>query len=280
MKKSKGIWIGLMGAAAGGMMTWVLQRRGSQRRKINWIEGVLVLEESPDTFEANLVDHLPDPARRYLLHAIEPGTTIARSVRLRMDGRMKPRENADHVYLTAEEMLNPPRGFVWKAHLKIGPVSIEVVDFYTGNEGAVDISVFGAIPVSHVGGVDVTRSSRHRLAAESVWIPSALLPGPDVTWEPVDDSHARVSINVDGEKIPITLTIDEAGRLKEVTMHRYGDVKVDTWQLIPYGFSVEEEKTFSGFTIPSRLRGGWWYGTDRYEPEGASSFQIRDAVYR
>ena len=62
-------------------------------------------------------------------------------------------------------------------------------------------------------------------------------------------------------------------------MIRYGDVGVDTWQPIPYGFAVEDEQTFGGYTIPSLLHGGWWYGTDRYDAQGASRFRIHEASF-
>jgi hypothetical protein len=31
---------------------------------------------------------------------------------------------------------------------------------------------------------------------------------------------------------------------------------------------AEKEATFGGLTIPSQLRIGWHFGTDRFEPEG------------
>ena len=73
-----------------------------------------------------------------------------------------------------------------------------------------------------------------------------------------------------------SLTYAEAPFL---TMQRYGNVGVPRWQHIPYGFSMEEEATFGGYTIPSKIRGGWWFGTERYDPEAASTFEIVDAVY-
>ncbi|MEX0822043.1 MAG: hypothetical protein WD021_07845 [Rhodothermales bacterium] len=47
----------------------------------------------------------------------------------------------------------------------------------------------------------------------------------------------------------------------------------------PYGFEVEEERTFGGYTIPSRIRGGWWYGTDRFRDEDAAEFNVLHAAY-
>jgi len=37
-----------------------------------------------------------------------------------------------------------------------------------------------------------------------------------------------------------------------------------SFRYIPYGASLGEERTFGGYTIPSKIKVGWWYGTERY----------------
>lgn len=63
-------------------------------------------------------------------------------------------------------------------------------------------------------------------------------------------------------------------------MLRHGDVGVPGWQPIPYGARVEAEASVGGgYTIPTRMRGGWWYGTERYTPDDASVFRVRGARF-
>ena len=179
--------------------------------------------------------------------------------------------------VTADEVLNPSKGFVWAARMKMGLVPVTAADHYLSGDGAVDVTALGIFPAAHEAGPDVTRSSRHRAAAESVWVPSSLLSG---AWEAIDTHHARVTTTLDGEAIPMTLTLGEDGRLREVQMMRHGKEGVDTWQLIPYGFLVDEERTFGGYTIPSVIWGGWWYGTEEYDPDTASGFEVLEAEFR
>jgi len=41
------------------------------------------------------------------------------------------------------------------------------------------------------------------------------------------------------------------------------------------------ESTFSDYTIPTRLRIGWYFGTDRFEPYGEfSRCIVEEATYR
>ena len=42
-----------------------------------------------------------------------------------------------------------------------------------------------------------------------------------------------------------------------------------------------KEGSFAGYTIPTRMRVGWHFGTDRFEPEGEFfRVTIDDAAYR
>ncbi|HWM05937.1 MAG TPA: DUF6544 family protein, partial [Actinophytocola sp.] len=66
----------------------------------------------PAPFTPDLLDGLPAPARRWLEHAIAPGTPLRRAAVLRQRGEIKvgrwQRFEADWV-------LAPPEGFVWAA---------------------------------------------------------------------------------------------------------------------------------------------------------------------
>jgi hypothetical protein len=74
-----------------------------------------------------------------------------------------------------------------------------------------------------------------------------------------------VTLTIDGEPIPLTLTFEPGGRLRSVFLMRWGDRTDDgRFDAIPFGMEFVEEATFDGYTIPVHGRGGWWYGTDRY----------------
>jgi len=229
-------------------------------------------------FSAGRVAGLPDPARRYLKHAIAPGTPLARIVHLEMEGSMRPRPGGPRVALTADEVLAPHVGFNWTARARMFGLPVSVHDHYFENEGGVRVAIFGVIPVARETGADVTRSSRGRLVAEAVWCPTALV-GPEVRWKAIDADRARFTLTVDGDSIPVTIHVGHDGALHEVTLERWGTVDVPSARPIPYGFEVLDDATFGGVTIPVRLRGGWWYGTGRFDPEAAAEFVIRAARF-
>lgn len=229
-------------------------------------------------FSLDRMADLPEPVRRYLRHAIAPGAPLARIVRLEMDGSMRPRPGGQRVALAADEILAPHVGFRWTARAHMFGLPVRVRDQYVENEGRLGVTVLGVIPVVRETGTDVTRSSRGRLVAEAVWCPTALV-GPDVRWEGVDADRARFTLTVDGYGIPVTIRVGRDGALREVTLERWGAVDVPKPQLIPYGFEVHEEATFGGVTIPVRVRGGWWYGTERFDQEESAEFLIRTVSF-
>lgn len=230
------------------------------------------------TFSPDRLADLPGPARRYLRHAIAPGVPLARIVRLEMDGSMLPRPGGPRVALAADEVLAPHVGFTWTARARMFGLPVSVRDHYFENEGEVCVALLGVIPVARETGADVTRSSRGRLVAEAVWCPTALV-GHDVRWEDVGADHARFTLTVDGDSIPVTIRVGHDGALREVTLERWGTVDVPSARPIPYGFEVLDDATCEGITIPARLRGGWWYGTDRFNPGAAAELVIRAASF-
>jgi hypothetical protein len=232
-------------------------------------------ERARERFGNAHVAGLPEPARRHLLHAIAQGAPLARAVRLATFFRMRLRAG-DRVpaALTGEELLAPPAGFVWRARTRLGRVPVRVADHYVRGRGGVRVTALGVLPVARTAGPDVTRSARGRLAGEAIWFPPALLPARGASWAALDAERARVTLTIDGEALTLTLRVADDGRLREMTMLRHGDVGVDSWRALPYGVEVLEEASFGGYTIPTRARGGWWYGSERASAAGASEFKV------
>ena len=252
-------------------------RRLSADRAARSVEADLRRGEPPArTFSEGDLRGLPEPAQRYLRHAIAPGTPLAATCRLEMTGSMRPTPDGPRVSLTADETIAPRRGFVWSARTQMKGAPVLVRDHYLDGEGGVDVTALGVVPVP-LGGPpdDVARSARGRLVGEAVWCPTALVH-PDVQWEDAGADRAQFSLAVDGEPVTVVLRVDGDGALREVTLDRWGDADGGPWRAMPYGFAVEAEGVFGGVTIPTRITGGWLYGTDRFDPETAASFTVID----
>ncbi|MCK5119473.1 MAG: hypothetical protein KAQ78_07820, partial [Candidatus Latescibacteria bacterium] len=226
-------------------------------------------------FSPEMVEGLPSVAQRYLLHAIQPGTPLARRVELKMSGTIKPRDDAPWMPLQASQILTPGRGFIWKAEVEAaGPVFMSVTDHYAAGEGRMRVALLGLLPMVNASNPDIAKSAAGRLMGEYVWLPTAFLPQYGAVWQEVDSLHAEVTLSIDDLTTTLTLTVDEEGRLKEVVLPRWKD---DIKEFVPFGVAIEEEQAFGGYTIPSRLRGGWWYATERYNE--FARFTIEQAAF-
>jgi hypothetical protein len=229
------------------------------------------------TFPASDLSRLPEAARRYQQHAIAPGTRLARAVRLRMHGQIKLQR---WLPFTAEQVIVWDRGFIWSATVRMFGMPIWGSDRLVDGEGAMRWRLLGIIPVMTAAGPDITRSAAGRLVGEAMWLPSVLCE-TDVSWTAPDASHLHARFRAHGESAELELVIDEGGRLETVKLPRWGNPEGADFHYVGFGAIVEEEETFNGYTIPARLRAGWYFGTDRFESEGEFfRATIDDATYR
>jgi len=211
---------------------------------------------------------LPAPAQRYLRRALPAGRPLARTAEIRFEQRVKIDKTDPaspfSVYRILE-VLTAGRGMIGSGWTRGGaPKSVSF--WYAQGRGQGREALFDWVPVLRTAGENVSRMLRGRAQYELFWLPSAFAPGPGVSWEAVDGERARVTVSLDGEDLTLTLRIDAEGRLREVVASRWGSTGTEGrgFMHIPFGMEVDEEKGFDGYTIPSHLRGGWWYGTDRY----------------
>lgn len=217
-----------------------------------------------EPFDPAVLDRLPEPARRYLAAALARGSRPARSVRLVMTGRFFL--GAEWRPLAATERLSAD-GLVWRADVKAGGLPIRVYDTLGPDGAALRAWGLALVPLARADGPDVTRSAAGRLAAEMIWLPSALLPGPGVAWEAVDADTARVRLTVAGTALAVDLRVDPRGLPVAVAMMRWGDPDGDgVFGEVPFGAELSGPRAFDGHTIPTRIRAGWGFGTDDFAP--------------
>ncbi len=216
-------------------------------------------------FQPDALKDTPDVAQRYLKHAIAPGTKLAPAVRLRMHGEIKLK---DWVSFQAEQVICWNRGMIWRATAWMnGFLPIRGSDRLIDGEGAMQWKLLGLMPVMTAMGTDMTRSAVGRMQGECMWLPSVFCDR-NVTWTAPDSSHAHANLTLLGETTELIFTVSEEGRLESIKLKRWGNPEGAEHHYVNFGGFLESEGTFSGYTIPTRLRGGWYFGSDRFESEG------------
>ena len=214
-------------------------------------------------FEVNEIAHLPETAQRYLKRAIAPGTRLASAVHIRMHGEIKLRW---WLPFTAEEVINWDHGFIWAASARVCGLVIRGSDRLWDGEGAMRWKLAGILPMVTASGPNITRSAIGRLQAESLWLPSVLC-SKNVTWTASDLLHAQARFTYLNVTRNLELRVDHDGRVKAAKLSRWANPGGD-YRYLDFGLVSEEERCFQGYTIPSRIRAGWYFGSERFEQDG------------
>jgi hypothetical protein len=231
----------------------------------------------PARFGVEMTATLPEPIRRWLSHAIAPGTPLLTSVELVMRGEI--RLGAWRGF-TATQRVSAARGFVWAATTRRSGLPIAGFDRYSRYTGEMRWRLLGAVPVMSAAGPDITRSAAGRHAGEVlVALPAAAL-STQVKWQPVDADRATARIKVGRGFHEVTLTVAGDGALTSITMSRWGDTGGGSFADRVFGADLGAPATFDGFTIPRVVTAGWDHGTSGWAEGQFIRYTVDSAHYR
>jgi hypothetical protein len=216
-------------------------------------------------FDPALLGNLPHLARCYLEQAIAPGTPLASAVRLWMHGEIKL-GGKWHPF-KGEEVICWNRGMIWQATAWMNGLPIWGADRIVDGVGEMKWKILGLFPVMQASGVDLTRSGVGRVQVESMWLPSVLC-NPDICWMEVNASQVEANFTALGEPAKLTLTMNNQGMFEQVKLDRWGSPEGEAFHYVDFGGMVEDSGTFGGYTIPTQLRAGWFFGSERFESKG------------
>lgn len=226
------------------------------------------------TFDPAMISGFPEPAHRWLRHAIAPGTPLWGSVELTMHGRIKLGRWRP---FTARQVLSPPGGYTWAATARLAGLPVTGYDRLSSGAGEMRWRLLRLFPVLTAAGPDITRSARGRMAGEIALIPTAFLTAAWTRSEHPDTAVATWQFG-DGTESAEFL-VARSGRLTEIRVNRWGNPGGAPFGRYPFGVRVEAEARFGGITIPSVFRAGWWWGTERQHEGEFFRAEITGAVF-
>ncbi|MTJ03739.1 MAG: hypothetical protein FH759_03450 [Sediminimonas qiaohouensis] len=231
-----------------------------------WRRLAALQPEDPRRFSDTMVAQLPEPARRYFGYTIAPGTPLLPVVQIDMTGRFSLGTKDDPRYqpMQARQILAAPEGFVWSMRTLGGlPLSGSDTGRWTR------FRMFWLIPVARMGGTsDHERSAFGRYVTEAAfWSPAALLPGPGITWAPVDGDTARVTVSHAALTQSVDITVDTEGRPVQVAFQRWSNANPQkVHRLQPFGGYLSDFRKVGGYRLAHRVEAGNMFGTDDYFP--------------
>lgn len=261
------IAVALAAVVALGLLALLALRLADRRADAReWDRLAALQPEAPARFAPEMIEDLPEPARRFFSYVIAPGTPLLRVAEIDMTGQFSLGTKDAPAYrpMEARQILAAPEGFVWAMRTRGGmPVSGSDSGTWTR------FRILGLVPVARLGGdPDHARSAFGRYVAEAAfWTPAALLPGPGVEWSSVDEDTARVTIRHGGLEQAVDVTVDAEGRPVTVTFQRWSNANPEgVHRLQPFGGILSDFREVQGFRLPFRVEAGNMFGTEAYFP--------------
>lgn len=259
MRKLLGGLLGLSAVGAGGY--WYSRRRRF-RRRIRVETDYLIRRaqaEAPDPVTETDLEGLPEPVERYLRFAGLPSPDRIRLARIRHGGTFRTGVDADWASVRGEEYLAPRvPGFVWTGSVRPSPlVRFTARDRFLAGHGHVWVRLLSALTVADAGGPEVSQSAFLRMVSESPWVPTALVPGPYLSWEPIDERRARARIDHDEIEATWTVEVDERGAIvRTSTPDRYREEDGTTVNTPFTGYYRCYER-IGGLRVPTEIEAEW-----------------------
>jgi hypothetical protein len=203
---------------------------------------------------------LPPPVARYVAQAIPRDAPRVRTARLRQSGTFLLGTGPDawRAFSAREVFRVDPPAFYWDARIRMVPlVSVRVLDSYIDGRGSMVGKVAGVISVvDDAGGDALARGALGRYLAEAPWFPTRLALGGGLTWEPVDETSARATLEDGDVRATLTFSFDDRGDIIGVSGVRPREVDgryVDT----PWVGRFAEHDEAHGFRIPRYGEVAW-----------------------
>jgi hypothetical protein len=244
------------------MAVWIGARR--QQREVSAEIDGLLRAAATDTPLAGVreLDSLPAPVARYLRWALPERSSI-RVVRIQQVGTLRTDVQSDRwMESTAEQVATPAAtGFVWNARVTIVPLlHVRVIDAFIEGRGSGRVTVLSAFTVSAAAGTpEMNSGSLHRLLAEAVWYPTALLPSPKLRWSPMDENTALATLTDHGVSVSLEFRFADTGEITGIyTPARWGTFG-GGYQQRPWEGHFRNYQARGGIRVPTEGDVGWYF---------------------
>jgi hypothetical protein len=211
-------------------------------------------QEPGEVVTGEMLAPLPEPVQRYLRYSGVVGKPLVKTVRLKQRGRIRENPEQPWMAYTAEQYYSvSPPAFIWRASTSLaGLPLVRIRDRYEGGEGHMWVSLDGLYSIVDAKGAAMDHASLMRYLNEMMWFPSSFL-GENVTWEPLDNHSARVTLTDNGLSASAILYFDEEGRVTDFlgTRHREG-YGVEEWST-----PITAYREMNGLRLPVGGQGVW-----------------------
>lgn len=212
-------------------------------------------------FDPDEVGGLPEPVRRFFLHALAPGARVVEDAVVRQEGEILLRPPALwRPFRAVQRFTTSPPGFRWDARVR-APLGLPVTvrDAFADGRGSVRARLLGLVTLASAGGTpEVATASLQRYLAEAVLLPTALLPREGVAWSALGGDRARATLATGGVSASVQFEMAPDGAVRAAFVpDRPRDLGGGRTERTPWRGSWRDEVVRDGMRVPSWGEAAW-----------------------
>lgn len=177
---------------------------------------------------------------------------VVQKAELKMKPEQKEWMQAEAVQYTT---IDKP-SFIWTVDVKMNSLLyFQGRDKFENGEGEMMIKMNSLINVVDEKGEKLDEGTMQRYLGEMVWFPSLAL-SPYITWEEVNDTVAKATMDYEVKKASGTFYFNKAGDFEKYIAMRFMGNEEDAtrheWVLL-----VDKYSAFEGIKVPSKMNATW-----------------------
>jgi len=207
---------------------------------------------------ASEINELPAPVKKWLQLSGAVGKPYIRvgKVIQQAEMKMKPgQQNWMPASATQYTFLEKP-AFIWTVDGKMNAfLNFQGRDKFTDGKGEMLIKLNSLINVVNEQGEKLNEGSLQRFLGEMVWFPSLAL-SEYISWEQLNDTTARATLNYKGSRGSGTFYFNEQGDFIRFSAMRYKDNIPDA-KRYEWVLEVKDYRIFEGIKVPSKMTTTW-----------------------
>lgn len=205
-------------------------------------------------YDERTLDGLPAPVQRYFRAALTDGQPMILAADIAQEGTFKMSEAAVRwkPFTSGQHVTVSPPGFVWDGRILLAPgLAVRVHDAYLEGEGLLRPAILGLYALEGQQGTGaIARGELLRYLAETIWYPTALLPGQGVAWRAVDDESAEATLADGALSVTMLFRFGDDGLVTTILAADRGRLGEDGTTPVPWECRLSDYRRVHGMMIP------------------------------
>ncbi len=211
------------------------------------------------------INSLPRPVRNWLVNTGIQGRERVRNVYLEQTGEIRLNPDQKWANVKAKQYINAEEpAFLWRVDMNLFSIlPVKGRDKFQDGHGAMTIKLASLIPIVNVSSNPrIDEGALQRYLAELVWYPSTALSSY-VTWEGLDDSTAKATMNYKGITGSVNFHFTSEGEVRKITAKRYKGTD-EAAQRRDWIIDVQESGSREGINMPTKMEVSWGLEEERF----------------